>query len=160
MAARQANALSHQVSGCPGHGALSKCLPGPRPPSGVSSAPSTSCLQAVEHVTAFASPGVCIWYVSERQQGQAVAVTVAFGVGHACEFAGGQVGFVWRPESGMWAQEGLAAAWSWLLNHLSIYPSIHPASPEGVYVGRPMWIRRGQYPRQRDLCEQPSRGWT
>lgn len=37
MAARQANALSHQVSGCPG--TPSKRSPGPCPPSGVSSVP-------------------------------------------------------------------------------------------------------------------------
>lgn len=34
MAARQANALSHQVSGCPGHSAHSRRSPGPRPPLG------------------------------------------------------------------------------------------------------------------------------
>lgn len=80
-----------------------------------------------------------------------MAVTVALGMGRACEFAGGQVGFVWRPESGMRAQEGLAATWSWSLNHLSISPSIHPASPEGVYVGRPMWVWRWRYPRAEGL---------
>lgn len=126
MAARQANALSHQVSGRPGHSAPSKCLPGPRPPSGMSSTP---CLQAGEHGAAFASPGICTSCDSERQQ------RLALGVVHACGFVGGQAGFMWRPGSGAQAQEGLATARSWSLTHPFIYPSIHllihPASPEG-----------------------------
>lgn len=49
MAARQANALSHQVSGRLGHSAPSRRSPGLCPPLGMNSTLVPSCFQAVEY---------------------------------------------------------------------------------------------------------------
>lgn len=119
MAARQANALSHQVSGCPGHSAPSKCLPGPRPPSDVSSTPY---LQAMEHGATFASPGICTLCGNERQQ------KLALGVVHAHGFVGNEAGFVWRLGSGTGGVVHCLELVTHPSTHLSIHPLTHSSS--------------------------------
>lgn len=156
MAARQANALSHQVSGRPGHSAPSRRSPGLRPPLGMSFAPGLSCLQGVECVAAFASTGVCVRWCSEHQQGWALAFTVALSVGHACGFAGGHAGSVWR----LGQVCGYRRGWLLLLGagFSPIHSFIHSSRKPLGGVCRQAWVgleRVIDNPAQSGSCKHP-----